>query len=131
MMVSVFEMVMFHSYIKLAKGTLMFANFIHTLQAFFRLACPLQSFYPERVCGFVFAASQEFFLQLLFFGTHTHIYIYTNIFDVLVSNYGQVNQTYHDATSVNNSCPCKQVLKVRRLHGQWNLCTSLGVAPSC
>ena len=76
MMVSVFEMVMFHSYIKLAKGTLMFANFIHTLQAFFRLACPLQSFYPERVCGFVFAASQEFFLQLLFFGTHTHIYIY-------------------------------------------------------
>jgi len=79
MMVSVFEMVMFHSYIKLAKGTLMFANFIHTLQAFFRLACPLQSFYPERVCGFVFAASQEFFLQLLFFGTHTYIYIYKHI----------------------------------------------------
>ena len=137
MMVSVFEMVMFHSYIKLAKGTLMFAIFIHTLQAFFRLACPSQSFSPERVCGFVFAASQVFFAIIFLAHTHTYIIIYIYIckhiliFDVLFSNYGQVNQTYHDATSVNNSCPCKQVLKVRRLHGQWNLCPSLGVARSC
>ena len=78
MLLSGVEMLLFHSYIRFAKGKLMFADFI-------RLPCAWQSFYPERVRDFVSGASQSFFATIFVCKRkfHTHMYVYIYIIDIL------------------------------------------------